>query len=186
MTKREIRAVTLSSLRLAAGHIVWDVGAGSGSLTVEAALMVEEDGKVIAIERQDEGLELIRKNSEKFGAKNIEIVSGEAPEVLEGLAAPDRVFIGGSGGNLAGIIEAADERLKPGGCLVINAVTIDTLCNARRELKSRGYRLEISQVQCARANPLGSYHMFEGLNPVHVICGLRGEKSEAEGESHKL
>ncbi len=186
MTKREIRAVTLSSLRLAAGHVVWDVGAGSGSLTVEAALMVEEDGKVMAVERQAEGLELIRKNSEKFGAENIEIVSGVAPEVLEDLAAPDRVFIGGSGGRLAGIIEAADESLKPGGCLVINAVTIDTLCTARRELKSRGYRLEISQVQCARANRLGSYHMFEGLNPVHVICGLRGEKSEAEGESHKL
>ncbi len=167
MTKMEVRAVLLAKMGTRPGDIVWDVGAGTGSVSVELSRTAR---RVHAIECLPEACELIRKNREKFCAWNIEVVSGMAPEALEHLPAPDRIFIGGSRGNLEEIIRAAVMK-NPDVRICLTAVTLETLTEAGRVLSSLGREADISLISVSRAEAVGSVHMMKAMNPVYVICG---------------
>lgn len=169
MTKEEIRILSLAKLGLMREAVVYDVGAGTGSVSVEAARLCT-GGRVYAVEKKPEAVELLWKNRKKFAAWNMEIVEGCAPECLEGLEAPTHVFVGGSSGRLTDIVEAV-RRKNPGARFVVNAVTLETLAqveslrNAFPEYES----MEVVQVNVARSRALGSYHLMSAENPVFII-----------------
>ena len=168
MTKEEVRALVISKLHIAAGHTVWDVGAGTGSVSVEAALAASR-GTVCAIERNADAIELMRKNREAFGLTNLVVVEGEAPAALVDLPAPDRVFIGGSAGNLDAIIETALSA-NPRARICVTAITLETLSSMLECLRSRGIEgADIVQVSVARADKVGSYHLMRAENPIYII-----------------
>lgn len=168
MTKEEVRALVISKLRIAPDHVVWDVGAGTGSVSVEAALAAPR-GTVYAVERNAEAVGLMRENREAQGAFNMAVVEGLAPEALAGLPAPDRVFIGGSAGNLDAIVDAA-VAANPRARICATAVTLETLSELLACLKSRGVGdADIVQVSVARADHVGAYHLMRAENPVHIV-----------------
>lgn len=169
MTKSEVRAITIAKARLRDTDVIWDIGAGTGSISVEAALTVV-NGRVCAVEKDEEALQLINRNIELFGTDNITVCSGAAPAALAGLPGPDRVFIGGSGGNLEAIIRHVHREMPVGGRVVINAVVLETLVTTVKTLESLGLEdMDITQVSVSKAEPLGTMHMFKSHNPVFVI-----------------
>jgi precorrin-6Y C5,15-methyltransferase (decarboxylating) len=172
ITKQEVRAVTLAKLALQDDLVLWDIGAGSGSISIEASNLVP-NGKLFAIEKNPEALVHLHDNLKKFVARNVQLVEAYAPEGLEGLPDPDRVFIGGSGGNLEEIINFLDKRLKADGVIVLNAVTLDTLTKAVEFFEDHGYLLEIVCINVARTRNLTEYRMFEAQNPVYIITAKK-------------
>ncbi len=162
MTKREVRAATLSALMPMPGQLLWDVGAGCGSVSVEW-MRAERHARAIAVERHEARLEMIAENAQALGTPGLKIVAGEAPAVLEGLEAPDAVFIGG-GATSDGLIDLCWNALKPGGRLVANAVTLESeqiLVNRHAELGG-----ELCRIAVSRAAPVGPYHGWRPLMPV--------------------
>ncbi len=172
ITKLEVRMVSLARLDLQQDSLVWDVGAGSGSVAIEAAMLARW-GQVYAVERDDESVELIRRNRTKFGVGQLTIVHGAAPEALRELPRPDAVFIGGSGGRLTDILEAVDEKLREKGRVVINAALMETAGTAMGWLRENGFTVDVSLIQLSRGRELGSLTRFEALNPVFVVAGRR-------------
>ena len=175
ITKEEVRAVTLAKLQLQDDLVMWDIGAGSGSVSIEAGNLMP-NGKIFALEKNPQYLSFIRDNLKKFVARNVMLIEAYAPEGLEDLPDPDRVFIGGSGGMLEEIIEAVDRRLKPEGQIVLNAVTLDTLTKAVEFLEDHGYTVEVTCVNIAKTRGLTEYKMFESHNPVYIIAAWKGEE----------
>ena len=174
ITKREVRAVSLYCLGLRQDSVVWDIGAGTGSVTVEAAL-ISNRGQVYAVERDADSLPLLEANVSRWGSENIHIVAGEAPGVLEGLPSPDSVFVGGSGGNLSAILEHAASRLNPGGTIVVNLAVLDRTQEAYRLLKELGLMTELTQVTSARGKEMADGAVrLESLNPVFIVSARRG------------
>jgi precorrin-6B C5,15-methyltransferase / cobalt-precorrin-6B C5,C15-methyltransferase len=171
ITKNEVRAVTIHFLRLPEKGVLWDIGSGSGSVAIEAARLFP-GLDVYGIEKNEEHLAHIERNKVAFKVTNFTVVSGEAPAALEPLPAPDRVFIGGSGGNLRTIAESLGT-LMPKGIAVINAATIETLGEAVKSLEETGFVVSVSQISVARSKPAGSHTYLSGLNPVFVIVGER-------------
>jgi precorrin-6Y C5,15-methyltransferase (decarboxylating) len=172
ITKEEIRVVTLAKLKLRHDMTLWDLGAGSGSVSIEADHILP-NGRIFAVERNPQCIEFIKENLNKFNARHVTLVEGEAPGCLETLPDPDRVFIGGSGGNLWKILEAVDFRLAAEGRVVINAVTLDTLTAATEFFDNAGYQVEVTTVNIARTRPLTDYKMFEAYNPVYIIAAVK-------------
>ena len=170
ITKAEIRAVVLAKLRLLPGQTLWDVGAGSGSVGLEATLLLP-GGRVCAVEENPERAAQMRLNRDRFGVTNLEVVSGQAPECLMGLPDPDRVFVGGGGQNLEDILTAALLRLKPGGRVVVTATLLETLELARAMLFRLAAEVEVVQLQVSRDRPLGPGAYLQALNPVWIISG---------------
>jgi precorrin-6Y C5,15-methyltransferase (decarboxylating) CbiT subunit len=167
MTKSEVRAVSISKLELEPDSIIYDIGAGTGSVSIEAALAAKQ-GHIYAFEQKPEGCDLIAQNAEKFGVHNLTIVSGKAPETLQGLPNPSRVFIGGTGGNMADILDGLlyhNSRLK----IVLNMITLESLNQAVTYIKNRNLQAEIVSLQVAKAEKIGSYHMLQGQNPIYII-----------------
>lgn len=176
MTKQEVRAVALAKLRLTATDTVWDVGAGTGSVSIEAAL-VARAGSVWAVERNAAGVRLIRENVYAFGCGNVHAVPGVAPEALTKLPVPDAVFVGGSAGELPSILEAALEKNSQVR-LCVSCVTIETLTVACALLSGSRFKgFEACQVSAARAEAVGSYHLMKAQNPVFLVSarGAGGE-----------
>lgn len=176
MTKQEVRAVALAKLRLTATDTVWDVGAGTGSVSIEAAL-VARAGSVWAVERNAAGLRLIRENADAFGCGNVHAVPGVAPEALEKLPVPDAVFVGGSAGELPSIVEAALEKNSQVR-LCVPCVTVETLTEACALLSGSRFKgFEACQVSAARAEAVGSHHLMKAQNPVFLVSarGAGGE-----------
>ena len=176
MTKQEVRAVALAKLRLTATDTVWDVGAGTGSVSIEAAL-VARAGSVWAVERNATGVRLIRENADAFGCGNVHAVPGVAPEALAKLPVPDAVFVGGSAGELPSIVEAALEKNSQVR-LCVPCVTVETLTEACALLSgSRFKEFEACQVSAARAEAVGSHHLMKAQNPVFLVSarGAGGE-----------
>lgn len=170
MTKEEIRTLSLSKLRLTEDAVVYDVGAGTGSISVEAALLCVK-GRVYAIEQKTEAAELIRQNRQHFQVENLEVIEGTAPECLEELPAPTHVFIGGSNGKLPEIVDKVRSK-NPGVKIVVSAVTLETISEIER-LKEKLPDLpemEIIQVNVARSRVLGAYHLMEAENPVMIAA----------------
>jgi precorrin-6Y C5,15-methyltransferase (decarboxylating) len=169
LTKRFVRAAAISALKLKADSTVWDIGAGTGSVSVEAALNAWR-GTVYAVEREKKGIDLIKQNAVKFHADNIVPVYGEAPEALFGLPPADAYFIGGSGGRLDEILEAVKEAEKDDKRVVITAVTLQTLAGASEALEKAGaFNISVSQLQVAETHRAGRYDLFRAQNPVFII-----------------
>lgn len=176
MTKQEVRAVALAKLRLTATDTVWDVGAGTGSVSIEAAL-VARAGSVWAVERNMAGVQLIRENADAFGCGNVHTVPGVAPEALAKLPVPDAVFVGGSAGELPSIVEAALEKNSQVR-LCVPCVTVETLTEACALLSGSRFKgFEACQVSAARAETVGSHHLMKAQNPVFLVSarGAGGE-----------
>ncbi len=167
MTKSEVRAVSISRLELCRDNIVYDIGAGTGSVSVEAALKVPE-GHVYAFEQKEEGCALIRANAEKAGVKNLTVVPGKAPESLYGYPAPDRVFLGGSSGNMEEILDLVTE-LNPAVQLVINVIALESLSQTMEWFRKKGWEPEVVCMQVSRAAKRGPYHMMQAQNPIYVL-----------------
>lgn len=168
MTKEEVRSISLSKLRLRADSVVYDVGAGSGSVAVEMALQCPR-GQVFAVEKKAEAVSLIRQNRRRFAADNLTVIEGMAPEALDTLPVPTHAFIGGSSGNLKEIMERLLCK-NPKVRVVINAITLETVAEAVNCLKELSVGdVDIAQVSVARSKDIGSYHMMMGQNPVYVI-----------------
>lgn len=169
MTKEEIRVLSLAKLHLTRDAVVYDIGAGTGSVSVEAALAAG-DGCVYAIERKPLAADLIHQNCQKFGLANVTVVEGTAPEALSGLPVPTHVFIGGSAGKLKELIALLYEK-NPEVRIVVNAIALETIGEIT-EL-AENYHVDMTQIQVAKSKNLGNYHLMMGQNPVMiaVICG---------------
>ena len=172
MTKQEIRAVSVSKLMPQETDVIYDIGAGTGSCSIELALQAKR-GMVYAFERNPEALALIEKNKELFGVENLTVVAGEASENLEAMPVPDCVFIGGSGGNLCKMLDCIYSKNE--NCrVVVNAITVETLIEVVEYYKQReGYALDIVNVFAARAKKLGAYNLMMSQNPVYIMTALK-------------
>lgn len=170
MTKEEVRALALSKLRLEAHHVVWDVGAGTGSVSAEGALAVPE-GRVFAVERKEEALTLLERNKAALGLTNLHIVPGTAPEALTDLPTPDRVFLGGSSGNMEAILRCALSR-NPQVRIVVTAVTLETVAEAVQCFARLGLSdTDMVQIAATRTRKAGGYHLMDAQNPVWILSG---------------
>ncbi|MFT3924356.1 MAG: precorrin-6y C5,15-methyltransferase (decarboxylating) subunit CbiE [Myxococcales bacterium] len=172
ITKREVRLLSLGAMQLRRDSVVWDVGAGSGSVGIEAALLASS-GHVYAVEVDPEGVEICRENARTHGADNMTVISGLAPQALGDLPAPDAVFVGGSKGSMRAIIELALQRLKPGGRLVVNAITLENSHECYACLRERDLIPEVTMLQVSRAAPLARYMRFDALNPIQIFAVTR-------------
>lgn len=166
MTKEEVRVLAVHNLNLQQDSIVWDIGAGTGSISIECARQCPF-GTVYSVEYKEDALELMEKNKEKFQCENMEIVQGKALECILDLPTPDCVFIGGSGRELKGILEELQSRNQKIR-VVLAAVTVETLTEGI-QLLSEWKELEITQVSISKSRTLGSYHMLEPYNAVHLL-----------------
>lgn len=175
MTKSEVRAVSISKLELCRDNIVYDIGAGTGSVSVEAALKVPE-GHVYAFEQKEEGCALIQANAKKAGLTNLTVVPGKAPESLAGYPAPDRVFLGGSSGNMEEILDLVTE-LNPAVQLVINVIALESLSQAMAWFQKKGWEPEVVCMQVSRAAKRGPYHMMQAQNPIYVLMA-QGQQTQ--------
>lgn len=174
MTKEEVRTASISKLHLTKDAVIYDVGAGTGSVSIEMALTVT-DGHVYAIEKKDTAVALLHKNKQHFAADNLTIVEGLAPEALKDLPVPTHAFIGGSSGNLDEIVALLLQK-NPGIRIVINAITLETVQEALDVMKKYPVRdTEIVSMSVARSKEIGSYHMMMGQNPVYIFS-FEGEK----------
>jgi precorrin-6B C5,15-methyltransferase / cobalt-precorrin-6B C5,C15-methyltransferase len=172
ITKSEVRAVTLAKLRLRPGLTLWDLGAGSGSVGLEASVLLGA-GRIIAVEQHGDRVAQIRENARRFGVYNHEVIQARLPQGLESLPVPDRIFIGGGGGDLAAIIEAATPYLPPDGIMVINTVLMDNLTRAVNTLADLGMAPEVIQLQVSSSKTMPWSLRLEAQNPVWIIAGTR-------------
>lgn len=168
MTKSEVRSISLSKLRLKEDSVIYDVGAGTGSVSVEMALQ-SCNGFVYAIEKKKEAVNLIGENRKKFAVPNLKVIEGLAPEALEDLPAPTHAFIGGSSGNLKQIMELILAK-NPAARIVINAIALETVAEALHCLKELPVKeTDIAAVSVGKSKEVGHYHMMMGQNPVYII-----------------
>jgi precorrin-6B C5,15-methyltransferase / cobalt-precorrin-6B C5,C15-methyltransferase len=168
ITKREIRLLSLCYLELRPGEVLWDVGAGSGSVSIEAACL-HPAMKIFAIEKDVEAYENLEANVRVFGTRGVHPIAGTAPDAFASLPDPDAVFVGGSGGNLEAILAAALERLKPQGRLVVNCITLDNLARGWQWLRERGAQPQATSVQLAHSRSLGDLHCLEPDSPLFIL-----------------
>ncbi|WP_097026479.1 precorrin-6Y C5,15-methyltransferase (decarboxylating) subunit CbiT [Clostridium peptidivorans] len=169
MTKEEIRILSIAKLNLREDSYVLDVGAGTGSISVQAAKFCPL-GKVVAIEKDEDAIDTIKKNVNKFKLNNLELVEGEAMEVINNIDCSfDSIFIGGSGGNIEDIIKDYGKKLLPGGKMILNFITINNLYKAMDTLKKLGYKVSCTQVSISKTK--GESYMLFGNNPIFIIEG---------------
>ncbi len=169
ITKREARLLSLASLHLRPTSVVWDIGAGSGSVSVEAALLAPQ-GRVYAVEVSPEGVEICHENVLSHAVDNVRVIAGRAPEALEDLETPDAVFVGGSQGSMDDIVGVALDRLVPGGRLVVNAITLENVNEAYSAIRRRGLVPEVTLLQVSRGEPLARYLRYEAQNPIQIFA----------------
>ena len=170
MTKQEIRILSLVKARIKPDAVIYDIGAGTGSLSVEAARLAPQ-GTVYALERNAEGVGLIRANAANFAVPNVKVIETEAPAGIERLPDADTVLIGGSGSKLEGILDAVTPKLKPDGRIVLNCITVQTLMQCIDYMRghSDSYVYEAIQVQVTRLHQLGHYDMAKAANPIYIV-----------------
>ncbi|MBD1837112.1 precorrin-6y C5,15-methyltransferase (decarboxylating) subunit CbiE [Coleofasciculus sp. FACHB-64] len=172
MTKREVRVLVLGELALQPGQIIWDIGAGTGSVSIEIARLFPTS-RVYAIEKTAAGTMLIQQNCDRFQVENVISIHGSAPEALYSLPAPNRIFIGGSGGNLTEILDTCNSHLTASGRLVLALATLEHLNEALSWLSRQQWDYHLLQVQLSRSVPVGSLTRFSPLNPVTILAANR-------------
>ena len=170
ITKTEVRAVSIAKLRLFPHHILWDLGAGSGSISIEASLLVK-DGMVVSVEKKTERVEQIEKNIRRFQVTNAQVVRLRLPEGLEDLPRPDRIFVGGGGKDLVKIIKKGVSYLKKDGLMVVNTVLLNNVDSVVSAFKDMGLQTDVVQVQVSRGKQMPWGERLEALNPVWIITG---------------
>jgi precorrin-6Y C5,15-methyltransferase (decarboxylating) len=169
ITKADVRVLSLVRLAPAPGDVIWDIGAGSGAVSIEAAGLCAPSGRVFAVERQADQHACLRENIRSHRVLNVELVAGEAPRALAGLPAPDAVFVGGSGGQLEAIVGTSLARMHGGGRLVINLATLEGVHTAATVLNEHGLPFELIQVSIARGTTVGGGTRLAPLNPVFIV-----------------
>ncbi|CAM3852972.1 precorrin-6y C5,15-methyltransferase (decarboxylating) subunit CbiE [Roseateles saccharophilus] len=172
ITKHEVRAVSLARLQLREDSVVWDIGAGSGAVGLEAARLCPA-GHVYAIEKNADDIAIAARNRTAMGLSNHTLAHGKAPELLDGWADPDAVFIGGSGGELAELVAQCLRRLRPGGQLVMNFVTLENLAAATAALQQLGAAWDVVMLQASRSKPILHMHRLAAENPVWIVCAAK-------------
>jgi precorrin-6Y C5,15-methyltransferase (decarboxylating) len=177
ITKREVRALALARMQLRRDSCVWDIGAGSGSVGLEAARLCNE-GQVLAIEKDTDDCEIAASNRRRLGLTNYRLTHGKAPAGLDAWPDPDAVFIGGSGGEIEGLIREVLHRLRPGGVLVMNLVTLEHLARAIAVLDAQHADWDCTQLQAARSQPVLDMHRLAAENPVWVLCARKPTTNE--------
>ncbi len=174
ITKEEIRTIQLSKARLKPGFTVFDVGCGSGSISIEAAIQIEKTGKVIAIDYDENAVELTKKNIEKFGISNISVIHGNAKEKILELGKADSIFIGGTGGDTKEIVQLAQDKLNPGGRIVIGIILIETLYSVLEILDNLNFdSIDITQVTISKSKKTTKGTMMLARNPVTIISATK-------------
>ncbi|MBI1979449.1 MAG: precorrin-6Y C5,15-methyltransferase (decarboxylating) subunit CbiT [Elusimicrobia bacterium] len=177
ITKMEVRVISLSKMNIHPESVVWDIGAGSGSVSIESALLAPQ-GKVIAMEKNSDDVALIRKNIEKFKTPHVDVIHGTAPDCLSlDLPSPNAVFIGGTAGNMFEILNICSGRLKSGGRIVINLITIENLAEAWSSLKKLQLKSDATVLQVSRSQPILEMNRFAALNPIFILTATKGENS---------
>ena len=175
MTKQEIRAVSISKLQPRPDEVIYDIGAGTGSCSVELALQAPQ-GKLYAFEMKEDALELLRLNKERFHCENMEIIAGEASEKMSGFPVPDCVFIGGSSGNMAKMLDNLYER-NPECRIVINVIALETLCTVVVYYKEKpDYVLDVVNITSAYNKKLGRHNLMMAQNPIYIITAVKKKR----------
>lgn len=172
ITKKEIRITIIGELSLQPNQTVWDIGAGTGSVSIEIARLCPTS-KVFAIEKTSMGSSLIAKNSKRFQVNNLTNINGKAPEELDKLPQPDRIFIGGSGGNLLDILNVCQQQLLPTGIMVMAFATIEHYYQAVNYITNNSWQYRLLQLQISRSTPIAHLTRFTPLNPVTIITAWR-------------
>ena len=174
ITKEEVRVIQISKARLKPGQIVYDIGCGSGSISIEAALQIESTGKVLAVDYDENAIELTKKNTKKFGLSNISIIHGNAKEKILELEEADTIFIGGTGGDTREIVELSENKLKSGGRIVIGTILIETLYSVLQVLEKLQFEsVDITQVTISKSRKTSTGTMMLARNPVTIISATR-------------
>ena len=174
ITKEEVRTIQISKARLKQGQTVYDIGCGSGSISVEAALQVESSGKILAIDFDEKAIELTKKNAEKFQVSNITTIFGNAKEKILELEQADVIFIGGTGGDTQKIVELSQEKLKSGGRIVIGTILIETLSAVLQILEKLQFKdVDITQVTISKSRKTTTGTMMLARNPVTIISATK-------------
>jgi len=172
ITKKEIRAAGLAALEIMPHHTIWDLGAGCGSVAIEASLLADK-GVVFAVEKDPERVHLIRRNIGRMGAYSVEVIHGEIPDCLESVPDPDRIFIGGGLGRDNQVLETTTGRLKPGGKLVLHIVLMGSFSITREYLESLQWSYSISEVHISRSTEIACDLRMEALNPVYIVSARK-------------
>ena len=174
ITKEEVRTIQISKARLKAGQTVYDVGCGSGSISIEAAIQIESSGKVLAIDYDENAVELTKKNIKKFNLSNISVISGNAKEKILDLEEADAIFIGGTGGDTKEIVEISQNKLKTGGRIVIGIILIETLYSVLKVLDKLQFEsVDITQVTISKSRKTSTGTMMLARNPVTIISATK-------------
>jgi precorrin-6B C5,15-methyltransferase / cobalt-precorrin-6B C5,C15-methyltransferase len=174
ITKREVRLLSLAAMRIRPDSVIWDIGAGSGSVSIEAAMMAPE-GRVYAVEVDPEGVEICHENLRHHGVDNVRVIAGRAPEALADLETPDAVFVGGSKGSMDEILNVVLDRLRDGGHVVANAITLENAGEIYATFRRRGIVPEVTLLQVSRAEPLARYLRYEALNPIQIFSASKAD-----------
>lgn len=177
ITKSEVRVVALSKLSLERDHIVWDLGAGCGSVAIEASRVVER-GRIVAVEQKPERVAHIQENIRRFGVKNVTVVQATLPTGLDRLPRPHRIFIGGGGKTLSTIIDQAASFLLEDGLLVVNCVLLENMLEAVKTMEKNGFCVDLVQIQVSRSRKVAEGRMLKSENPVFVITGKKEKESQ--------
>jgi cobalt-precorrin-6B (C15)-methyltransferase len=174
ITKEEVRVIQLSKARLTPGQTIFDIGCGSGSITIEASIQVENTGKVIAIDYDSNAIELTKKNIEKFEVSNVSVIFGNAKEKISELGMADVIFIGGTGGDTKEIVELCQDKLKSGGRIVIGIILIETLYSVLDILDKLQFdSVDITQVTISKSKKTTKGTMMLARNPVTIISASK-------------
>ena len=174
ITKEEVRTIQISKARLKPGQTVYDIGCGSGSISIEAAFQVESSGKVLAIDYDENAIELTKKNMHKFDLLNISVIFGNAKEKILELEEADVIFIGGTGGDTKEIVEISQNKLKSGGRIVIGTILIETLYSVLQILDKLQFEsVDITQITIAKSRKTSTGTMMLARNPVTIISATK-------------
>ena len=171
MTKEDVRILSVAKLELEDSYRVIDIGAGTGSVSVQIALICKK-GQVIAIEKDEDALEILKQNKEKFKTSNLEIINDQAMEIQANITGEfDAIFVGGSGGNISDIIKKYGDKLKKGKNIVLNFITINNVYKAMEALKMLNYEVECVQIQVSKTK--GKSYMLMANNPIFIVTGRK-------------
>ena len=174
ITKEEVRTVQISKARLKPGQTVYDIGCGSGSISVEASLQVESSGKILAIDYDQNAVDLTKKNLEKFNLSNVSVILGNAKEKISELEEADAIFVGGTGGDTKEIVELAEKKLKTGGRIVIGIILIETLYSVLQVMDKLQFEaVDITQVTISKSRKTTTGTMMLARNPVTIISATK-------------
>lgn len=174
ITKEEVRTVQVSKARLCPGYVVYDIGCGSGSISVEAALQIESGGKIYAVDIDPKAVELTRKNLDKFGISNVDVILGDAKQKIPSLPLADAIFIGGTGGDTKDIVNLCYDKLKPGARIVVGIILIETLYSVMEAMNKLNFgSVDMTQITISKSRKTSTGTMMLARNPVTVISATK-------------